>query len=195
MALHHLSWEPFKAPTDDISPVFFFWACRVLQGRQIEKCFPVSTIKKCLLIQRFLIFMVKIRHTLPKYPAPAPSSELISPKVGLELKLGCKTQPTFLEIHGCWHRFSARSSFFPPHIGQFRAVEKCFAGCIYFALLSNCFCNPKSPYQSKVVLFIQRSKSSVWCNSMLSLRDLLRRLIFITHPLPENHEGCRLKPS
>lgn len=55
----------------------------------------------------------------------------------------------------------------------------------FFALLSNCFCNPKSPNQSKVVLFIQRSKSSVWYNSMLSLRDLLVRLIFITRPLPQ----------
>lgn len=55
---------------------------------------------------------------------------------------------------------------FSPHTGRFRALQKYFASCFYFfALLSNCFCNPKSPNQSKVVLFIQRSKSSVCYSS------------------------------
>lgn len=126
-------------------------------------------------------------------PRLLPVNRLVQ-KRGWIWSQSCKTQPTFLEIHGCWHRFPARSSLFlftqADSVHLRNVIPHVF---FFFALLSNCFCNPKSPNQSKVVLFIQRSKSSVWYNCMLSLRDPLRQLIFITRPLPENHEGCRLK--
>lgn len=106
-------------------------------------------------------------------------------KRGWRRSQSCKTQPTFLEIHGCWHGFCAPSSLFLFTQAHSVHLRNVMPHVFFFALLSNCFCNPKSPNQSKVVLFIQRSKSSVWYNSMLSLRDLLVRLIFITRPLPQ----------
>lgn len=38
-----------------------------------------------------------------------------SKKRGWSWSQSCKTQPTFLEIHSCWHRFPAWSSFFSSH--------------------------------------------------------------------------------
>lgn len=135
---------------------------------------------------------LKIRHTLLEYPAPTSSSESITPKTGL----------VKLSQHS-WRYIVVGTDFL--HEAVFFLLTKADSVhlrnvlphviFIFFPLLSNCFWNPKSPNQSKVVLFIQRSKSSVWYNSMQSLRDLLWWLIFITCPLPKNHEGCRLKPN
>lgn len=100
-ALKHLPREHFKELVNNVSPQGY-----ILQCWQIEKWLPVSEGKNSsrtkiwelpclrlqpfnenyLLIQPFLISVVKIQHTLLEYPAPAPSSEPVSPKTGLEAK-------------------------------------------------------------------------------------------------------------
>lgn len=45
----------------------------------------------------------------------------------------CKTQPTFLEIHGCWHRFPAWSRFFSSH-RQIPCTSEIFCLMFFFFL-------------------------------------------------------------
>lgn len=178
MALQHLSWELFKALTDDISPFFFFFfrACRVLQGWQIEKRFPVSRRKKpfqsklqirelpCLCLQPFYdrklssypkIFNLRGENSTRSSRVSCPGSFQWTDQS--KNGAGAEARAIKLSQHS-WRYTVTGTDFlceavFSPHTGRFCALEKCFDSCYFFFFLPYfriAFATPNPPINLKL---------------------------------------------
>lgn len=139
-----------------IFPLFFFFrACRVLQGWQIEKRFPASRRKKtfqsklqirelpCLCLQPFYdrklcsypkIFDLRGENSTRSSWVSCPGSFQWTDQS--KNRAGAEARAIKLSQHS-WRYTVTGTDFlceavFSPHTGRFCALEKCFASCYFF---------------------------------------------------------------